>query len=108
MDKDPIQVLLVEDNPIDVVLLREALRQDALNTFNLHTVEFLSDALEALQNNTFNIVLIDLGLPDAQGLETFNRIHQQAPTLPKIVLSGLADESLALRSVLRAAAEWWS
>lgn len=99
MDKDPIQVLLVEDNPIDVVLLRETLRQDALNTFNLHTVEFLSDALETLQNNAFNIILIDLGLPDAQGLETFNRIHQQAPTLPKIVLSGLADESLALQAV---------
>ena len=99
MDKIPIKVLLVEDNPTDVILLREALGQDALNTFELTVVERLDSALTTVQKNTFDIVLLDLGLPDSQGLETFNQIHQSVPEIPKVILSGLSDEALALQAV---------
>ena len=99
MDKTQIQVLLIEDNPVDVVFLREALGQDALNSFDLTAVERLHTAIEALQNNSFDIILLDLGLPDAQGLGIFTRIHRLLPEIPKIILSGLTDEALALQAV---------
>src|SRR5258705_4845448 len=99
MDKTQIKVLLIEDNPIDFIFLREALGQDALISFDLTTVERLHSALETLQKITFDVILLDLGLPDIQSLETFNRIHQAVPEIPKVILSGLTDEALALQAV---------
>ena len=67
MDKTQIQILLVEDNPTDVIFLREALGNEALTSFHLTTVERLSDALAISQRNEFDVILLDLGLPDSQG-----------------------------------------
>ena len=61
MDKKQIKVLLIEDNPVDDVLLREALGQDALNSFDITTVERLRPALATLQKNTFDIILLEIG-----------------------------------------------
>src|SRR5436190_9333429 len=99
MNKTHIKVLLIEDNPVDVVFLREALAQDALNSFELTSVERLHSAIETLQQNTFDIILLDLDLPDSNGLKTFTQIHQTVPRIPKIVLSGLTDETVALQTV---------
>ena len=99
MDKIQIKVLLIEDNPVDMVLLREALGQDALNSFELTAVERLQAAAETLLENNFDVILLDLGLPDSQGLETFSHLHGFVPETPKIILSGLTDESLALQAV---------
>jgi len=96
---DKIRTLLIEDNPVDVLLLREALGQDALNSFDLTAVERLHSAIETLQKNEFDVILLDLGLPDSQGFEAFTRIHQLVPEIPKVILSGLTDEALALRAV---------
>ena len=99
MDKTQIKVLLIEDNAVDIVFLREALGQDALNAFDLTAVEQVHAALEILQKNTFDIILLDLSLPDSQGLRTFTQIHQAVPRIPKIILSGLTDEAIALQMV---------
>jgi len=99
MNKTQIQVLLLEDNLTDVIFLREALAEDALTTFDVTVVERLNSALELLEDRLFDIILLDLGLPDSQGLETFARLHQAVPYIPKVILSGLSDESVAMRSV---------
>ncbi len=106
MTNPVINVLLVEDNPADVVFLREALDADALATFEVTAVERLSAALDIIPRRAFDVVLIDLGLPDSQGLATFTRLHRDFPDLPIVILSGLADEALALQTVQAGAQDY--
>jgi PAS domain S-box-containing protein len=99
MENNQIRVLLIEDNPTDVLLLLEALGKDSLNAFELTTVERLSAAIKTLQKDSFDIILLDLGLPDSQGLSTFTKIHEAAPGISKVILSGLDDEIFGLQAV---------
>jgi signal transduction histidine kinase len=94
-----IRVLLVEDNPADVRLLRQTLADAPAGDFALTHVERLQTALQHLERERFDVVLLDLSLPDSDGLETFRRLHARAPGVPVVVLSGLDDETLALRAV---------
>lgn len=94
-----IQVLLIEDNPSDVLLLRSALEEDQLSAFTLTHVERLSDGLKQLDGKSFDIILADLGLPDSSGLETFKRLREQAPDLPIIVFSGNDNEEQAVHAM---------
>jgi diguanylate cyclase (GGDEF)-like protein len=106
LDKPVIQVLLIEDNPPDAVLLREAVRDDALTSFEFDVVENLTSALELLRQKQFDVVLLDLGLPDSQGLKTFNTVHSAFPQIPVVVLSGSADQRLALEAVQSGAQDY--
>jgi two-component system, cell cycle sensor histidine kinase and response regulator CckA len=99
-----IKVLLVEDNPGDVLLLQETLSEITLVSFNLVHVERCSEAIKQLQIETFDVILLDLLLPDSAGLETFTTIHQQVPHTPIVVLTGMSDETLAL-SAMQAGAQ---
>ena len=69
MDK-PVKVLLIEDNPGDARLIREMLREVRDTRFELECADRLSAGLERLRNGGIDIVLLDLGLPDSQGLDT--------------------------------------
>lgn len=91
----PIQLLLVEDNSGDVRLLREMLSEREPDKFALADVGHMSAAVIHLANNAVDIVLLDLGLPDAKGLEGVRRARAAASRLPLIVLTGSDDESLA-------------
>jgi PAS domain S-box-containing protein/putative nucleotidyltransferase with HDIG domain len=106
MNKTQIQVLLIEDNSADVVFLGEALQKDLLSSFELTTVERIGSAVALAQEQSFDIILLDLGLPDSQGLETFIRIHQVAPNIPKVILSGFANEAFALQAVQAGAQDY--
>jgi PAS domain S-box-containing protein len=106
MDKSFITVLLIEDNPTDIILLREALAENPLNSFRLETAERLSTGLQWLQEHTCDVILLDLGLPDSQGLATFTHLAQQTPTIPIIVLSGQANETLAVEAVQAGAQDY--
>lgn len=99
MRERPITVLLVEDSPTDALLLREALSEERAVQFRTAHVERLADALRSLQEQQYDLILLDLGLPDSQGLDTFARVHEQAPQVPIVVLTGLDDDQLALRAV---------
>jgi two-component sensor histidine kinase/CheY-like chemotaxis protein len=101
-----IQVLLVEDNPGDARLFQWMLAGVTSPQFELTQVERLSQALEHLDNTHCDAVLLDLQLPDAQGLNTFRQVHQHAPQLPVIVLTALDDESLALTAVRESAQDY--
>ena len=100
-----LRVLLVEDNPGDARLIHELLAESA-SRFALETVSRLSDALVRLSSGEFQIVLVDLSLPDSHGIETFHRVVAHAPGVPLIVLSGLDDEALALQTVREGAQDY--
>lgn len=100
------QVLLVEDNPGDVRLLREILGEVISTQFELVHVERLGEALEQLDQEHFDVVLLDLSLPDTQGFDTFVKVHKQAPGVPIMVLTGFDDETLAIRAVREGAQDY--
>lgn len=107
-----LQVLLVEDNPADALLVEVALEEMAAPPRFVH-VSRLSDALELLEGRPeqapgggFDVVLLDLGLPDSQGLSSFGRVHQVAPDLPLIALTGLDDGKLSLEALQSGASDY--
>ncbi|PLZ94702.1 hybrid sensor histidine kinase/response regulator [Fischerella thermalis CCMEE 5198] len=106
MPEQPIKVLLVEDNPGDVRLLQEFLWDVTTAQFELMPVERLDRTLKLLNQESFDVILLDLSLPDSQGLETFITLHGQAPAIPIIVLTGLDDENLALRAMQEGAQDY--
>jgi signal transduction histidine kinase len=95
------RVLLVEDNQGDAGLVRFALRAESTGEYSFSAAHVLrlDDALESLKEKPFDLVLLDLSLPDAQGLETLARIRQAAPDLPIVIITGVNDESVAVEAV---------
>jgi two-component system, cell cycle sensor histidine kinase and response regulator CckA len=106
MANSPIKILLVEDNPGDVLLLQETLSEITHFDLQLVHVERLTQALHCLQEETFDVVLLDLLLPDSEGLETFVQIYNRVPLTPIVVLTGMADETLALRALQAGAQDY--
>jgi two-component sensor histidine kinase/CheY-like chemotaxis protein len=106
VDGNPVRVLLVEDNPGDVGLLREMLAQANSSRFELTHVERLGRALECLQEASFDLLLLDLSLPDAQGFDTFVRAYTHTQRVPIIVMTGLDDEALAVKAVRKGAQDY--
>ena len=106
MSTKPIQVLLVEDNPGDARLIREMLAEAQAQDFSVEWVSRLADGLERLDQSRVDVVLLDLGLPDSQGLDTFIMAHERAPRVPFVVLTGLADETLALTALRQGAQDY--
>jgi DNA-binding NarL/FixJ family response regulator len=95
MSKTSIKtVLLVEDNLADAHSLREMLNQEGSYDTELTHVTCVSAAETHLAEHAVEIILLDLGLPDAQGLEAVRRVHAAAPHVPLVVLTGLEDESV--------------
>jgi diguanylate cyclase (GGDEF)-like protein/PAS domain S-box-containing protein len=105
MTKKALKILLVEDNSNDARLLREKLREQDSRNIELVHVESMNAAEKALLAHPFDIILLDLGLPDAQGLEAVRRAHTAAPQVPLVVLTGLPDESLAAQVLQEGAQE---
>jgi PAS domain S-box-containing protein len=95
----PVRILLVEDNPGDVRLIAELLSDYREQFLLVAQVTRLAEAEEAVEKAGVDLVLLDLSLPDSQGFETFSRLLSHGRNLPILVLSGVDDESLALRMV---------
>jgi diguanylate cyclase (GGDEF)-like protein/PAS domain S-box-containing protein len=101
------RLLLVEDNPGDARLLREMVReQGATSVTELTHVECLGDAEKHLSQREVDIILLDLGLPDAQGMVAVRRAKAAAPRVPLVVLTGLDDESLAAQALQEGAQDY--
>ncbi|WP_445632055.1 response regulator [Nostoc sp. DSM 114167] len=101
-----IKVLLVEDNPGDVLLLQELFKEVIAVVVELMPVERLYEAVNYLTNETFDVILLDLSLPDSQGLQTFVIAHNQAKATPIIVLTGINDETLATSAMQQGAQDY--
>jgi signal transduction histidine kinase len=99
MNPNAVRVLLVEDSPSDALLLRESLSEIDLGGFEFTHVERWTAALECLRQNQFEVLLLDLSLPDVTGRDTFLRARAEAPHLPIVVLTGETNEELGLDAV---------
>jgi signal transduction histidine kinase len=102
----PLRILLVEDNPGDARLARELLKEVEEPRFELAHVTCLADGLARLRQENFAAVLLDLTLGDARGVETVVRMRDAAPHLPIVVLSGLADERMAIEALADGAQDY--
>jgi diguanylate cyclase (GGDEF)-like protein/PAS domain S-box-containing protein len=106
MSQNSLTVLLVEDNSGDARLLRELLNEPGSQFASLVHVECMSDAEKHLSEHAVDVVLLDLGLPDAQGLGALRRARAAAPRVPVVVLTGLDDESLAAQALQEGAQDY--
>ena len=105
-NQNTIKVLLIEDNPGDVRLIKELLSEVREEVFELEWVNLMSLGVERLAQNEFDAVLLDLDLPDMQGKSTFRSIYAQNSHAPIVVLTGLDDDLLALWAVREGAQDY--
>src|SRR5688572_26836030 len=90
--KSPIRVLHVEDNRMEALLTRKLLENAGVGRFHVTQTDTLAKAKLVLEQNAFDIVLLDLFLPDAQGVDLLYAIQQIVPTLPIIAITGQEEE----------------
>lgn len=101
-----IKILIIEDNREDLRLIEEMLNEARNPSFELHSSKRLDDGLKYLLRDNFDILLLDLNLPDSTGLDTFSEVYEQAPEIPIVILSGFEDEELALKAVREGAQDY--
>lgn len=95
----PIEVLLIEDNLGDYEIILRMLDTSENAKFELSHTQKLGSGLKLLESNEFDIILLDLGLPDCEGLKSFKSIFKEYPTIPIIILTGLANEETGTKSI---------
>ena len=100
------KILLVEDNSGDARLLREMFNEQGPHETEFTHVESMDEAEKHVAANSVDLILLDLGLPDAQGLNAVRRAFAAAPHVPLVVLTGLDDESLALQALQEGAQDY--
>jgi PAS domain S-box-containing protein len=106
MKKRAFRLLLIEDNPGDARLVKEALTEGDGEPFRLDWATNLAAGLTRLNNTPFDVVLLDLSLPDCSGLSTFEQIYTVAPQTPIILLTGLDDQDLAHQLIRQGAQDY--
>ncbi len=102
----PLTILIVEDNPGDLFLLEELLNTSSLPVAKLFKVTNTAQAITVLQLQKVNVVLLDLTLPDSDGLQSYKIINQHAVSIPIIVLTGLIDMHIALKTMANGAQDY--
>ena len=96
---EKLRILIVEDNPADADFILELLPETGPVSFQTESVSRLAEALTRLESKGIDLVLLDLGLPDSQGLPTIQTLRKAVPDIPVIVLSGTNDDALATTAV---------
>ena len=104
MDK-AIRILLIEDNPGDARLLEEMLKEADVR-FELECINRLSSGIERIKAAGFEIILLDLGLPDSRGLAALTKLNEIGPEAPIVVLTGLTDEAVGIQAVQEGAQDF--
>ena len=106
MSENLIHVLLVEDSVIQAKLLLEVLEAERSQPFNVVHVGSLQDALHSLKEGVFDVILLDLTLPDSQGMQSLEPLIGQAPKVPIVVLTSNNDARMALTMVRKGAQDY--
>ena len=114
--RTPLRILLIEDNPGDARLIEEMLREgtglsdrmdrDSGNGHELRRAERLSEGVDQLDAERFDVVLLDLNLPDSRGLDTLAEVREHAERVPVVVLTGVSDQEIGVRALKRGAEEY--
>jgi len=105
MNDKPLTILLIEDNPGDVRLIEEILKESKVLRFNFEHADCLLKGLECLKKG-IDILLLDLNLPDSYGLDTVIKAHTLMPKVPIVIITTLADEELALNALRKGAQDY--
>jgi signal transduction histidine kinase len=106
MNPSPIRLLLIEDSPPDAFLLKTSLEETGEKSFQVTLVELMSEAIETLGREKFDVILLDLSLPDCRGIQTVDRANAAAPEVPIVVMTGLDDEAAAVEAVRKGAQDF--
>lgn len=106
MRREPTRILLVEDNPADARYVQELLAETAQPEFALLHARWLSTGLDCLAEGGFDLALLDLALPDVEGISTIERVRAQAPAVPIIVVSGRGEEEVKSAALQAGAQEY--
>ncbi len=106
MTKPQVRILLVEDNPDDAFLFTEMLDEDLPYHVNIDHVERLKQAISRVETQRYDVVFLDLGLPESKGLDTFRLFQPKGGHLPVILLTGLNDEDVALTALQEGAQDF--
>jgi serine phosphatase RsbU (regulator of sigma subunit) len=101
-----IRILLIEDNPGDARLIREALFEAPTTAFDLQRADRLLTGLKILEQGNTDLILLDLSLPESWGINTLLKVREAAPTVPVVVLTGLDDETTAVTAVQEGAQDY--
>ncbi len=99
-----VNILLIEDNPGDIRILKELLAEAVDFKHSFYSASTLSEGLKIIEDNQFNMILLDLNLPDSSGIETVIKVKEKVQNIPIIVLTGLDDAKLA-RSIIQTGAQ---
>lgn len=101
-----LKILLIEDSAGDARLVMEYLRNDKYDKLELTHVDNLSSGINILRKEKFDAILLDLLLPESEGLETFFKIKENAVDTPIIVMTGFGDESMSLKAIQQGAEDY--
>ena len=105
-DSEPVRLLLIEDNPGDACVVQSTLEEQGAELVDVRVVGRLDEAADALSGGAIDVVLLDLGLPGSDGLDTFLRFRQIDPAVPVLVFTGLDDQELASACVQQGAQDY--
>ncbi|MBF0102701.1 MAG: response regulator [Desulfobacterales bacterium] len=103
---NPIKILLIEDNPLDALVIHDMLFEYRDIPIQIVHKDYLAKAIEHLNTHNPDIVLLDLSLPDSDGINTLLTVIEQAKPIPIVVLTGSNDELLAIEAVRKGAQDY--
>ena len=106
MNELVIHALLVEDSPSDAELFHRVFLRAGSGKWNLAHVERLGKAIEICRDRTFDIALLDLRLPDSDGVDTVTQFCTSIPDVPVVILTAFDDEELALQAMSKGAQDY--
>lgn len=104
--QDSVKILLIEDNPLYIQLLESLMYEVKDSGYQLKYEECLSDGIQTLSDEPFDVVLLDLGLPDSKGLDTLNRLLDVHSQVPIIVITASSDEHMGLQAIQMGAQDY--
>lgn len=100
------KILAIDDNDQSLRLIQELLRESTRSHFEMERAQYLDDGLQLLATSDFDLILLDLSLPDSFGLQTFDRTHAAAPKIPIVILTNTDDDLTALEAMRRGAQDY--
>lgn len=106
MQNNRFQILLIEDNPADIRFIQALVADVKSSNLDLIFANRLSDGFDRIKSQDIDAILLDLSLPDSQGLKTFSLIRARAQNIPILLLTGLPDEELAIQAVREGAQDY--
>ena len=101
-----IKILLFEDNPGDAGLIEEMVNDSINYSYGLKITETMEEGINLLKNDSYDIILLDLGLPDSDGINTFLNVQKESSETPIIILTGLNDEDIGINAVKKGAQDY--